>query len=149
MPLFQEIENHLKEAMRSQQKERLLALRNIKSHLKNRAIEAKRDLKDDEVIQALSTLAKQRRESIEAYQKADRKDLVEKEEAELQVITEFLPAPLSTEELDGMIRSAISESGAAGPQDMGKVMKVLKPKVTGRADGKTVSERVKDLLKAG
>ena len=149
MPLFQEIENHIKEAMRSQQKDRLLALRNIKAHLKNMAIEAKRDLKDEEVVQALATLAKQRRESIEAFQKADRKDLVAKEESELKVISEFLPAPLSPEELDQLIQGAISESEAAGPKDMGKVMKVLKVKVTGRADGKTVSERVKAMLSAG
>lgn len=146
MPLFQEVDNHLKEAMRSQDKERLRALRNIKSFLKNKAIEAKRDLEDQEVVQYLSTLAKQRRESIEAYEKAGREDLVAQETSELGVIQTYLPKPLTEAELDDLIAGAIGETGAAGPQDMGKVMKALKEKVTGRADGKIVSARVKDKL---
>ncbi|HCU24453.1 MAG TPA: glutamyl-tRNA amidotransferase [Deltaproteobacteria bacterium] len=144
--LYQDIENQLKDAMRSQAKDRLMALRNIKAVLKNKAIDARRDLNDDEVIQALSTLAKQRKESIEAFEKGGRKDLVEKEEAELKIIQEFLPQPLSGEALEKIIRDAIAETGAQGAKDMGKVMKALQAKTAGRADGKVVSEKVKQLL---
>ncbi len=146
MSLYQDIETQLKEAMRSQDKDRLMALRNIKSVLKNKAIDARRDLNDDEVIQSLSTLAKQRKESIEAFRNGGREDLVAKEEAELKVIEGFLPQQLSPEELEKLIRAAIAETQAQGAKDMGKVMKALQPKVTGRADGKSVSERVKALL---
>ncbi|MFO1464093.1 MAG: GatB/YqeY domain-containing protein [bacterium] len=146
MSLYQDIETQLKEAMRSQDKDRLMALRNIKSVLKNKAIDARRDLTDAEVIQALSTLAKQRKESIDAFQAGGRQDLVEKEAAELKVIEGFLPQQLSAEELEKIIREAIAETQAQGAKDMGKVMKAVQPKVMGRADGKVVSERVKALL---
>lgn len=146
MSLYQDIESQLKEAMRSQDKDRLMALRNMKSVLKNKAIDARRDLNDDEVIQSLSTLAKQRKESIEAFRNGGREDLVAKEEAELKVIEGFLPQQLSPEDLEKLIRTAIAETQAQGAKDMGKVMKALLPKVTGRADGKIVSERVKSLL---
>jgi uncharacterized protein YqeY len=146
MALYQDIENHLKQALKSQDKDRLNALRNMKAALKNKAIDLRRDLNDEEVTQTLSTLSKQRKESIEAFAKGGRGDLVAKEEAELKIIEEFLPSALSPEELDGLIRAAIAETQAGGPQDMGKVMKVLKPKTTGRADGAMVSGRVKALL---
>lgn len=146
MSLYQDIESQLKDAMRAQAKDRLMALRNIKSLLKNKAIDAKRDLTDAEVIQALSTLAKQRKESIEAFQNGGRQDLVEKEAAELKIIEEFLPQQLSAEDLEKIIREAIAETQAQGAKDMGKVMKAVQPKVMGRADGKVVSERVKALL---
>ncbi|MCC6273118.1 MAG: GatB/YqeY domain-containing protein [Deltaproteobacteria bacterium] len=146
MSLYQDIETQLKDAMRAQDKDRLMALRNIKSVLKNKAIDAKRDLNDAEVIQALSTLAKQRKESIEAFQSGGRQDLVEKEAAELKVIEGFLPQQLSAEELEKTVREAIAETQAQGAKDMGKVMKAVQPKVMGRADGKAVSELVKKLL---
>ena len=146
MSLYQDIESQLKDAMRAQAKDRLMALRNIKSLLKNKAIDAKRDLTDAEVIQALSTLAKQRKESIEAFQNGGRQDLVEKEAAELKIIEEFLPQQLSAEDLEKIIREAIAETQAQGAKEMGKVMKAVQPKVMGRADGKLVSELVKKLL---
>lgn len=146
MPSLAEIETQIKDAMRAQAKDRLMALRNIKTFLKNKTIDAKRDLNEAEVNQALSTLAKQRRESIEAYNKAGREDLVAKETAELEVIQEFLPQPLSEAELTSLIQDTITKLGAQGPQDMGKVMKELKERVTGRADGKVVSQKVRELL---
>jgi uncharacterized protein YqeY len=148
MPLLETIDQHLKDSMRSQNKDRLMALRNIKAFLKNKLIEAKGQLSEEAGLQALSTLAKQRRESIEAYEKANRQDLVAKEKAELSVIQEFLPAALTEADLDKIIQEALKEAGAKGPQDMGAVMKALKPKVTGRADGKTVSARVQAALQA-
>ncbi|MCE9625180.1 MAG: GatB/YqeY domain-containing protein [Deltaproteobacteria bacterium] len=146
MPLYQDIESQLKDAMRSQDKDRLMALRNIKSVLKNKMIDARRDLSDEEVIQSIATLAKQRKESIEAFQAGGRQDLVDKEAAELKIIEEFLPQQLSAEELEKIIRDTIAETQAQGPKDMGKVMKALQPKTTGKADGKLVSEKVKALL---
>ncbi len=146
MALYQDIDQQIKEAMRSQNKDRLTALRNIKAVMKNKAIDLKRDLEDPEAIQILVTLSKQRRESIDSFQKGGREDLVAKEAAELKVIEEFLPKPFSPQELDNIIRGAIAESQAAGPKDMGKVMKALMPKITGKADGAAVSQRVKELL---
>lgn len=146
MPSLAHIEIQIKEAMRAQAKDRLMALRNIKTHLKNKTIDAMRELNEEEVNQALSTLAKQRRESIEAYQQAGREDLVAKEDAELKVIQEFLPAPLSETELTQLIQTTIANIKAQGPQDMGRVMKELKDQVTGRADGKLVSQKVRELL---
>ena len=147
MALIDTIDQHIKDAMRAQSKDRLMALRNIKSFLKNKLIEARGQLSDEAGLQALSTLAKQRRESIEAYEKAARQDLVEKEKAELEVIQEFLPSALSEQDIDMLIQEAVKEIGAKGPQDMGQIMKVLKLKVTGRADGKLVSTRVQEALK--
>jgi hypothetical protein len=148
MPLIDTIDQHIKDAMRAQSKDRLMALRNIKSFLKNKLIEARGQLTEEAGVQALSTLAKQRRESIEAYEAAGRQDLVAKETAELTVIQEFLPSALSEQALDQLIKEALREIGAKGPQDMGQIMKVLKPKVTGRADGKLVSTRVQAALQA-
>ncbi len=146
MSLYKDIEKNLTEAMKAQDKDRLMALRNIKTVLKNKAIDLKREPEDNEVIQALATLAKQRRESIESFVAGGRQDLVLKEEAELKVIESFMPKPLSPEELDQIIKQAIQDTQAQGPKDMGKVMKALMPDVTGRADGKVVSEKVKTLL---
>lgn len=133
-------------AAKSKDKIRLSALRMLKSGLHNREIDAKRELTEGEFLQLLSSMVKQRRDSIEQFAKGGRTDLVEKEEAELKVIEEFLPAQLSEAELDASIADAIREVGAAGVRDMGKVMKVLMPKLTGRADGKAVGDKVKARL---
>ena len=103
-------------------------------------------LTDEEVLSVLSTLAKQRRESIEQYSAAGRSDLADKESKELEIIQSYLPKQLSASELDNVIRLAISESGASSLNELGKVMKVLMPKVKGVADGKIVNQRVKELL---
>lgn len=135
-------------AAKTKDKVRLSALRMLKSGLHNREIDLKRELSEGEFLQLLSAMVKQRRDSIEQFAKGGRTDLVEKEEAELQVIEEFLPAQLSAADLDAAIAEAIREVGAEGVRDMGKVMKVLMPKVTGRADGKAVGEKVKARLSA-
>jgi len=127
---------------------RLSAVRMLKNGLHNREIDLKRELNEAEFFQLLSGMVKQRRDSIEQFEKGGRPDLVEKEEAELKVIREFMPAQMSEEELDAIIADAIRETGAAGVRDMGKVMKILMPKVTGKADGKTVGEKVKLILSA-
>jgi len=135
-------------AAKAKDKIRLSALRMLKSGLHNREIDLKRELGEGEFLQLLSSMVKQRKDSIEQFAKGGRTDLVEKEEAELKVIEEFLPAQLSETELDASIAEAIREVDAEGVRDMGKVMKVLMPKLTGRADGKTVGEKVKARLSA-
>ena len=135
-------------AAKTKNKIRLSALRMLKSGLHNREIDLKRELDEGEFLQLLSSMVKQRKDSIEQFAKGGRTDLVEKEEAELKVIEEFLPAQLSEAELDASIAEAIREAGAEGVRDMGKAMKGLMPKLTGRADGKTVGEKVKARLSA-
>ena len=135
-------------AAKATDKIRLSALRMLKSGLHNREIDLKRELNEAEFFQLLSGMVKQRRDSIEQFEKGGRPDLVEKEEAELKVIREFMPAQMSETELDAIIAEAIRETGAAGVRDMGKVMKILMPRVTGKADGKTVGEKVKLILSA-
>ena len=127
---------------------RLSTLRMLKSGLHNREIDLKRELTEAEFLQLLSSMVKQRRDSIEQFEKGGRSDLVEKEKAELKVIEEFLPSQLSEADLDAAITEAIREVSATGIRDMGKVMKVLMPKVTGRADGKVVGDKVKARLSA-
>jgi len=114
--------------------------------LKNREIEKRDALDEDECVKILSSLAKQRGESIEMYRQGGRDDLAKKEEAELAMIKSFLPQPLAEEDLRRLVDEAISETGAGSPRDMGLVMKALGPKIRGRADGKLVSEIVRQKL---
>ena len=130
-------------AAKATDKIRLSALRLLKNGLHNREIDLRRELNEAEFLQLLSGMVKQRRDSIEQFDQGGRPDLVEKEEAELKVIQEFLPAQMSEADLDAIIAEAIRETGAAGIRDMGKVMKVLMPRVAGMADGKAVGEKVK------
>jgi uncharacterized protein YqeY len=142
------IEQEMILAAKAKEKIRLSALRMLKSGLHNREIDLKRELTDTEFLQLLSSMVKQRKDSIEQFERGGRNDLVEKEQAELKVIEEFLPSQLSEQDLDAAIEEAVRESGAQSVRDMGKVMKVLMPKVTGKADGKTVGEKVKAKLNA-
>ncbi|HMK61134.1 MAG TPA: GatB/YqeY domain-containing protein [Dissulfurispiraceae bacterium] len=138
----------LKEALKSRDELRVSVIRMIKASLKNKEIEKMSSLSDEEILSVLSTLAKQRRESIEQYSAAGRTDLSDKETKELEIILSYLPKQLPADELDDIIRTAISESGASSPNDIGKVMKVLMPKVKGTADGKVVNQRVREFLGA-
>jgi len=133
-------------AAKAKDKIRLSALRMLKSGLHNREIDLKRELNEVEFLQLLSAMVKQRKDSIEQFEKGGRTDLVEKESTELKVIQEFMPAPMSEADLDAMIAEAIRETGAASLRDMGKVMATLMPRVTGKADGKMVGEKVKARL---
>jgi len=146
MPLAEKIDEDLKGAMRAGERLKLDTLRMAKSALKYRQIEKGAPLSDEEALSVLSTLVKQRKDSVEQYRKAGRDDLAQKEEDEIGVLRAYMPEELSPEELDALIAEAIEESGAKGPQDMGKVMKVLMPKVKGTADGKLVNEKVKEAL---
>ena len=146
MTLKEQLDGAMKQAMKARDDLRLSAVRMIRSQVKNREIEQKHELDDQGIIEVISTLAKQRRESIRLYQEGNRQDLVDKEEAELAILLGFLPAQLSAGEIDELVTRVIAESGAQGIKDMGKVMKALTPLTSGRADGKTVSEIVKRQL---
>ncbi len=146
MSIVERIDFDLKEALKSRDELKLSVIRMIKASLKNRSIEKMGALTDDDVISVLSSMVKQRRESIEQFSSAGRKDLAEKEEKELKIIQSYLPEQLSSQEIDSIIISAINESGAKSQNDIGKVMKLVIPKIKGVADGRLVNQRVKELL---
>lgn len=140
------IERELVAAMKARDAARVSALRNIRAELERRRIEKRAPLDEGEVLAALGALAKQRRESIEQFRAGGRDDLVQKETAELAVIQEFLPEQLGDDELRAEVDRAVAEAGASGPKDMGKVMKILMPRVRGRADGARVNALVRERL---
>ena len=146
MTLRERLSEEMKNAMKARDDLRLSAIRLIRSAVKNRDIELKRELNDQEIVEVIATLGKQRRESIRMFTEAGRNDLVEKEEKELAVLLDFLPQQLSREEIAALVEKAIAECGAQGGKDMGKVMKAIVPHVAGRADGKTVSDVVREKL---
>ena len=133
----------VKAAMRAKEKERLSALRLITAEFKKVEVDERIEVDDARALQILDKMCKQRRDSIKQYQDAGRDELAAVEQAEIDVISEFLPEAISDEELSQMVSDAIAQSGAAGMQDMGKVMGILKPKVQGRADMGKVSQMVK------
>lgn len=140
------IQEDMKSAMRNQEKDRLSAIRLILAAIKQREVDERIELSDDQILIVLDKMLKQRRESVTQYEAAKRQDLVDKETAEIQVIQTYLPTPLNTEELEALIHQAIQETGANSARDMGKVMGLLKPKVQGRADIAAVSNKVKERL---
>jgi uncharacterized protein YqeY len=144
--LKKQITEAMKEAMRAKAKERLGAIRLILSELKRIEVDERIELDDARVLAVLDKMVKQRRDSIAQYENADRPELAEKEQAEIEVIQAFLPAPLSDAELADMVTAAIAESGAESMRDMGKVMAILKPQIQGRADVGAVSSLVKAKL---
>jgi len=146
MGLKGEIQEAMKAAMKSGDRLSLSALRLLLSALHNEEIKERRELSPEEIIKVISSLCKQRQESIEYFRKGGRSDLLEKEQAELAVLRRFLPEALSEEEICSLIRSSIEEVGAKGVQDLGKVMKQIMPKVTGRTEGKRVSELAREIL---
>jgi hypothetical protein len=146
MGLQDKIEADTKDALKSGAKDKVSTLRMLNAALKNKQIDKRRPLTEDEVVETVRSLIKQRRDSVEQFAKGGRQDLVDKETAEIAVLEAYLPAQLSREELDAMVRDAVAQTGAQGAKDMGKVMKALIPMVGGRADGKLVSELVKHAL---
>ncbi|MDH3454126.1 MAG: GatB/YqeY domain-containing protein [Desulfuromonadales bacterium] len=135
----------MKAAMKAKDSLRLSTIRMARTALKNAEIDARQELDAAAAIKILSTLVKQRREAADAYRET-RPELAEKEELELAVLQEFLPAQLSEAELEALVAKAVVESGASSMRDMGAVMKLVTPQTTGRADGKLVSELVRKQL---
>ena len=147
MSLRGRLDDDLKESMRQRDSIRRSVIRYVRSELHNQEIANRTPLDEDGIVGVLSKQAQQRRESIEAFRSGNRDDLVAKEEAELAIILEYLPEQMSQEELASLARRAIEEVGATGPQDMGKVMGHLMPQIKGRAEGRSASAIVSDLLK--
>jgi uncharacterized protein YqeY len=150
MAIREQIDVDLKAAMIAKDTVKTSVLRMIKSAAKNKEIDVPghKALDDAEMISLLSTLKKQRDESISQFKTGGRQDLADKEQAEIDVIMTYLPKQLDDAELDTLVTAAIATAGAAGPKDMGKVMKLVQEQTKGRADGKLVSEKVKAKLAA-
>lgn len=146
MSLKDQLAEDLKDAMRQGDETRKTALRLTIAAIKNAEVAAIKQLDDPDVIGVIAKQAKQRRESIEEFQKADRQDLVDKEAAELKVLEAYLPAQMSREDVAAEARKVIEEVGAKGSPDKGRVMAALMPRLAGRADGKLVNEAVTELL---
>jgi uncharacterized protein YqeY len=135
--------------MKAKDSARLSALRMMKAAIMNKEVEKGRTLDDAEVVQVVTSLVKQRRDSIDQFSKAGRTDLVEKESGEIAVLEAYLPPAATPEEIDAAIAAALAETGAASPRDIGKVMKAVMPKLAGKtADGRTINEAVRRKLGA-
>jgi len=146
MGIKERLMEDMKEALRSKDKIRLSTIRMINSLIKNAEIDKRGKLTEEEIVQLLRKYAKQRKEAIEMYEKGGRQDLVEKEKRELEIVESYLPKELSEEEIRKLVREVIEEVGASSPKDLGKVMKVVMPKVKGRADGSLVNRIVREML---
>lgn len=140
------IQDDMKAAMRAGEKERLGTIRLILAAVKQQEVDTRLELSDSDVITILDKMTKQRKESITQFSKAQRNDLVDKEQAELDIIQTYLPKPLSDAEIDALIEEAMKTSGASSVKDMGKVMGLLKPQLQGRADMGQVGARIKSRL---
>ena len=145
-PLKQAFTEAMKDAMRAKDKPRLGTIRLALSEIKRIEVDERIDLDDGRIIGILDKMIKQRRESIRQYASADRPELVAQEQFEIEVIQEFLPQALDANELEQIIKSAVTESGAASMKEMGKVMNLVRPKVVGRSDMAEVSKQIKALL---
>lgn len=149
MLLRDKVNGDIATAMKAKDAARLSALRMMKAAITNKGVEKGHDLDDAEVLLVLTSLVKQRRDSIEQFSKAGRTDLVNKETAEIGVLEEYLPPAASADEIDAAVAAAIAETAATSPKDMGRVMKAVMPKLAGKhADGKTVNEAVRRKLGA-
>jgi len=146
MDLKTTLQNDLKSAMKDKDALKLGALRMLVAEIKKREIDKRTTLDDAEIQKAIGTLIKQRQDSIEAFVKGNRQDLADKEKQEIELLSVYLPAQLPDAEVEKLVAAAIQESGAKGASDLGKVMKVVLPKIAGRADGKKVNEIVRAQL---
>ena len=143
MNLKQQVAEDMKAAMRSGDTRLRDAIRLLQANIKQREVDERIELSDADVVAIIEKMLKQRKDSIAQYEAAKREDLAEIEKYEVSVLTTYMPKAMSEEEVDAIVTAAISSSGAAGPQDMGKVMAIIKPKLAGRADMGKVSALVK------
>jgi uncharacterized protein YqeY len=146
MSLKEKITEDMKTAMRAKDSERLGTIRLLLAAIKQREVDERIELDDTAVLAVVDKMLKQRKDSITQFQQAGRDDLVQKEQAEVEVLKVYMPAALSDADVAAEVQQAVADTGAAGPQDMGKVMGVLKPKLAGRADMTAVSALVKAAL---
>lgn len=146
MSLLKRIEEDIIKALKAGEKDRLTALRGLKSDIKYRQIDKGEELTDEDVVAVLSTARKKRIDSIEQFERGNRDDLVQKEKLGLNIIEEYLPEQLSEDKLIEIIKKAIADTGADSPAKMGLVMKAVMPQVKGQADGKLINRLVSQLL---
>ncbi|MBA4374129.1 MAG: aspartyl-tRNA amidotransferase [Thermodesulfovibrio sp.] len=151
MNILEQLTNDIAVSMKSKEEGhelRTSTLRMIKAAVKNAEIakRGKGDLNDDDIVSILSTMVKQRKESVDQYVAANRQDLADKEGREISIIQEYLPQQLSAAELEAVIRATLQETGVTSMKEMGKLMKDLLPKVKGKADGKVVNQKIKEIL---
>ncbi len=146
MSLKTKISDDMKAAMRAKESERLATIRLLQAAIKQKEVDERIELTDDQVLAVIDKMVKQRKDSITQFEAGGRQDLADIEKAELVVLSAYMPAALSDAEVQAEVAAAVAAVGAAGPQDMGKVMGVLKPKLAGRADMTAVSAMVKAAL---
>jgi hypothetical protein len=146
MSLKAQLTEDMKNAMRAKESGRLATIRLIIAEIKRKEVDEQVELNDDQVVAVIEKMVKQRKDSISQFEAGGRADLADIEKAELAILSAYMPAGLSDEEIAAEVAAAVSATGAAGPQDMGKVMGVLKPKLAGRADMTVVSSLVKKAL---
>jgi len=146
MSLEERLVEEMKQAMKSNDKLRLSTIRMIRSALKNKEIELRKKLEDEDIVKVVQVMVRKGEESVEQFQAGGRMDLVEKEKREIEILKSFLPQPLSREEILKIIDQSIQESQASSPKDIGKVMKSVIPKIGGKADGKLINQLVKERL---
>jgi len=144
--LKEKLSSAVKDAMRSKDKDRLVTLRMAQAAVKQIEVDERRELTDDDVLKVLDKMLKQRRDAAAQYDDAGRGELADKERSEMVIIEEFMPAALSEDDLDALIRETINATGASGMQDMGNVMNELKPQVLGRVDMGHLSKKVRAAL---
>jgi uncharacterized protein YqeY len=143
VPLKIQITDDMKSAMRSKDSSRLGTIRLLLAAIKQKEVDERIELVDVDIVLIIDKMLKQRRDSIDAFNKADRKDLVEKEEFELKVLQDYMPQQLTEKEVEKMIVDAIESSGANSMKDMGAIMNILKPKLAGKANMANISKKIK------
>jgi len=146
LSLRDDISKEVISALKAGEKLKLSTLRLLLSAVKYKEVDLKRPLDDDETRQIISTLIRQRQDSVEQFRKGGRPELADKEEAEIEILKAYLPPQMSEDELRAVVKDAAAKAGAAGPGDMGKLMKAVMPLVKGKAEGKAVSDMVKEVL---
>jgi uncharacterized protein YqeY len=146
MTLKETLSEDMKAAMRAKDSEKLATIRLINAAIKQREVDERIELGDDQVLSVIEKMIKQRKDSITQFEAGGRQDLADKEKSEITVLAAYMPAQMSEAEVQAEVATAVTQAGASGPQDMGKVMAVLKPKLAGRADMTAVSALVKAAL---
>jgi hypothetical protein len=146
MSLEERLIEEMKGAMKSSDKLRLSTIRMIRSALKNKEIEIRKTLEDEDVVKVIQAMVRKGEESVEQFQTGGRTDLVEKEKKEIEILKSFLPQPLSQDQILKIIDQSIQETQASSLKDIGKVMKSVMPKIGGKADGKLINQLVKERL---
>ena len=146
MGLYDDIMLDFKNAMRNQDKEKLSVLRGLKAAIKNKQIALRQELSDDQIMGVISSEIKKGKEAIEKFQQGSRQDLLEKEEAEIRILSAYLPPQLAVEEIKKVITQVIEEQSATGPKDLGRVMKSAMAQLAGKADGREINKIARELL---